>query len=147
MPVRNNTYSTRRTAERALDALIHIEPTPRKLYELSLAVDFEHLAERFYWIDRTRIGRLISQGRANATGEPAPTARRTLTLQQQREVVAAVHELGGISYAARAYGLGEALVRTLVREAGPTYPRASRRAADRAAANARIEAFRARRFA
>jgi len=146
MPVRNNTY-TRDVAERMLDARIYRAPDPRRVYELSLKLDFDLLAERYGWLDRKQVGRLVSQGRAMTVGGPAATAKRTLSAEQQREVVAAVHELGGVTYAARAYGLGEYLVRTLVLEHGGTYPRASRKPADIAAAAARLEAFRARRTA
>lgn len=147
MPVRSNTYMRRDVAERMLDARIYESPDPRRVYELSLRLDFDLLAERYGWLDRKQVGRLVSQGRAMTVGGPASTARRTLTPEQQREVVAAVHELGGVTYAARAYGVGEYLVRTLVREAGTAYPRASRRPADIAAAAARVEAHRARRLA
>ena len=147
MTVRRNTYLRRDVAERMLDVRIYETPDPRRVYELSLKLDFDLLAERFGWLDRKQVGRLVSQGRAMSVGGPGATAKRALTPDQQREVVAAVHELGGVTYAARAYGLGEYLVRTLVLEHNGTYPRASRKPADIAAAAAWVEAFRARRTA
>lgn len=130
-----------------MDMALHERPDPVKVYRQSITHGFDSCAGRWYWCSRSDLGRLISQGRALTVGERSQKARRALTPEQEAEVVEAVQELGGVAYAAGALGLNESIVRTIARERGIAYPRASARAADRAAAAERLAAWTARRAA
>ncbi|WP_289016117.1 hypothetical protein [uncultured Methylobacterium sp.] len=61
--------------------------------------------------------------------------------------MAAAMELGGVAYAAQACGISESIVRTILRERGVDYPRASGRRQDAAAARVRVAEYIARRAA
>jgi len=134
-------------AARSMDAALHVSPDPRRVYALALSHGFEACAGRWYWLGRGTIGRLISQGRALEVGARSAKARRPLTVAQEIEVVAAALELGGVAYAAQACRIPESLVRTILRERGVDYPRASGRRQDAAAARVRVAAYIARRAA
>ena len=121
-----------RLAELSTDAAVHVTPDPRRVYALSVSHGFDACLGRWYWLPRSGVSRLISQGRALVVGARSERCRRRLSPDQETAVVASVYALGGVLYAARVHGLDESLVRTLLRERGLTdYPRAStgRRAA------------------
>lgn len=130
-----------------MDQALRVRPSPVTAYRLSISHGFEACAERWSWCSRSDLGRLISQGRALTRGERSEKARRPLTPAQEVEVVAAVQELGGVAYASAALGLNESMIRTVCRERGIDYPRASARAAGRAAAAERLAAWQSRRAA
>ncbi len=134
-------------AERALDLALHVAPDPRRVYALAVSHGFDACVGRYYWLARGTVGRLISQGRAMVVGARSPKARRPLDDAQEAEVVAAALELGGVAYAAQACRIPESLVRTILRERGVDYPRASGRRQDAAAARVRVAEYIARRAA
>lgn len=134
-------------AARSMDAALHVSPDPRRVYALAVSHGFEACAGRWYWLGRGTVGRLISQGRALEVGARSAKARRPLTVAQEAEVVAAALELGGVAYAAQACRIPESLVRTILRERGVDYPRASGRRQDAAAARVRVAEYIARRAA
>lgn len=134
-------------AERSMAAALHVSPDPRRVYALACSHGFDAAAERYGWLSRDAVSRLVSQGRAQTVGTRSERVRRSLTLADEQRVVDAVLELGGILYAAEALGLREDMVRTILRERGVDYPRASGRRQDAAAARARLVAFMARRAA
>ncbi|WP_342163181.1 hypothetical protein [Methylobacterium sp. SD21] len=140
-------YARRDLAERSMDQALHERPDPVKVYRQSITHGFDSCAGRWWWCSRTDLGRLISQGRAIIVGKRSAKARRSLTAEQEADVVATVQELGGVAYAASALSLNESIIRTVLREKGVAYPRASIRAADRAAAAERLAAWTARRAA
>lgn len=128
-------------------AALHITPDPRKVYALACSHSFDAAAERYGWLTRESVGRLISQGRALAVGTRSERVRRSLTPADEQQVLDAVLELEGILYAAEACGIPEGMVRTILRERGVDYPRASGRRQDAAAARQRLAAFMVRRAA
>ncbi|AWI87249.1 hypothetical protein C0214_02090 [Methylobacterium sp. DM1] len=134
-------------AERSMAAALHITPDPRKVYALACSHSFDAAAERYGWLTRESVGRLISQGRALTVGTRSERVRRSLTPADEQRVVDAVLELEGILYAAEACGVPEGMVRTILRERGVDYPRASGRRQDAAAARQRLAVFMARRAA
>ena len=134
-------------AERSMLASLYQRPDALKAYRLSVTHGFEGCRERWFWMSRSDLGRLIAQGRAITVGARSPKVRRALTPAQEEEVVAAAYELGGVSYAAQALGIDDSMVRTLLRERGLDYPRATHARADIEAARARVAEYRARRAA
>ncbi|WP_298961467.1 hypothetical protein [uncultured Methylobacterium sp.] len=135
------------TAARMIDAEIHIDPDPLKVYALVISHGIEAAFERWGWLPKPAIGRLAERGRATVQGgRSAVNTRRTQTPAQEREIVAAVVELGGVDYAARSHGVSATLVTKLLVEHGhSTWPRASRRMDDVIAARARMAAYVGRR--
>ncbi|WP_183512647.1 hypothetical protein [Methylobacterium brachythecii] len=81
---------------------------------------YEACCERWHWLPRSGVSRLVSQGRALVVGARSERCRRRLSPDQEAAVVASVYALGGVLYAARVHGLDESLVRTLLR-AGELY--------------------------
>lgn len=134
-------------AERTMMAALHERPDPVRVYRQSVSHGFESCALRWWWVSRSDLGRMISQGRALTVGERSAKVRRGLTLQQEEEVVAVALELGGCLYAAQALGVTEGIVRTILRERGIDYPRAPGGRKDAAAGRARLAEFKARRAA
>lgn len=131
------------TAARMIDAEIHIDPDPVRVYRLVLSHGVDAAFERWGWLPKAAVGRLAERGRAAVQGGRSPTnTRRAQTPAQEREIVSAVHELGGVDYAARVHGVSAALVTKLLVEHGhSSWPRASRRMADVAAARARVALY------
>lgn len=146
-PPRAVRAARRDEAERSMAAALHITPDPRRVYALACSHGFDAAAERYGWLSREGVGRLISQGRALTVGTRSERVRRSLTPADEQRVVDAVLELGGILYASEALGVPDGMVRTILRERGVDYPRASGRRQDAAAARARLAAYVARRAA
>ena len=137
----------RDVAERALNVALHERPDPKRVYALTVSHGYEAAAERWWWCSKSDLSRLISQGRALTVGTRSERVRRSLTPADEQRVVEAVLELGGIIYAAEACGVPESMVRTILRERGVDYPRASGRRQDAAAARQRLADYVARRAA
>lgn len=134
-------------AERSMTAALHVRPDPVRVYRQSVSHGYESCRGRWWWMSKSDLGRMIAQGRAITVGERSAKVRRNLSPAQEEEVVAVALELGGVLYAAEATGIPESMVRTLLRERGLDYPRATRTRANIEAARARVAAYRARRAA
>ncbi|WP_375275578.1 hypothetical protein [Methylorubrum thiocyanatum] len=134
-------------AERAMAAALHVAPDPRRVYALACSHGFDACCQRWSWLTRDGVSRLVNQGRALTRGTRSECVRRTLTLADEQRVVDAALALGGVAYAAMACGVPEGMVRTILRERGVDYPRASGRRQDAAAARERVAAYMAGRAA
>ncbi|UYW28297.1 hypothetical protein OKC48_07220 [Methylorubrum extorquens] len=130
-----------------MTASLHVRPDPVRVYRQSVSHGYESCRLRWWWMSKSDLSRMISQGRAITVGERSAKARRTLTVEQEAEVVAVALELGGVLYAAEALGLSESLVRTILRERGVDYPRAPGGRHGSTAARARVAEYIARRAA
>ncbi|GAA0281463.1 hypothetical protein GCM10008965_55620 [Methylorubrum aminovorans] len=78
-PPRAARPARRDEAERSMAAALHITPDPRKVYALACSHSFDADAERYGWLTRESLGRLISQGRALTVGTRSDRVRRSLT--------------------------------------------------------------------
>lgn len=126
--------------ELELDQSLHRRISPMEAYRRFHEVYgiWKCLYERYGWLTESHVRALVEAGRALVEGRPRNASRR-LTPEQEQGVVDAVFSLGGVAYAAQAAGVTEHLIRKLLRERGHTeWPRASRRPADVAAAQARV---------
>ncbi|MFC4172683.1 hypothetical protein ACFOYU_11520 [Microvirga sp. GCM10011540] len=133
----------RMTGEAQINATIYAEPDPKKVWIIARDYGLHAAFARWSWMPKQAVGRLAERGRAlTEGGRRSGNTRRTISEAVEREIVAAVFELGGVSYASKIFRVTDGFVAKLLREHGySTWPRASRKPEAVAAAKARVAAY------
>lgn len=115
--------------------LAFVEPDYVKIYNIDLEYDFDAVKARWWWIPEGTLRHMVSWGgqmvRAQ-TGEVSTRKRRTITPEQEEEIIAAADAAGMVSGVGVPWGVSDHLVRTLFRERGRDFPKKTyeRRAAE-----------------